>query len=131
VDWPASKKETPFGLLPVLTHFKPDGTTFTLPEASALTRYLARLFDLVGETLEEDSIVDACYQCAMDNVLSCMMQEIWLKSDPKSKENIDAAFEKLVPFFDGLEQYLVKNGSNGYIVGEKVHSYFDIYHLAL
>ncbi|KAK3827797.1 MAG: Glyoxalase/Bleomycin resistance protein/Dihydroxybiphenyl dioxygenase [Benniella sp.] len=119
VDWPASKKETPFGLLPVLTHFKPDGSTFTLPEASALTRYLARLFDLVGETLEEDSIVDACYQCAMDNVLNCLMQEIWLKSDPKSKENIDAAFEKLVPFFDGLEQYLVKNGSNGYIVGEK------------
>ncbi|KAG0302544.1 hypothetical protein BGZ99_002967, partial [Dissophora globulifera] len=44
---------------------------------------------------------------------------IWRSSDPKSKENIDKTFEKITPYFDGIERYLVKNGSNGYLLGEK------------
>ncbi|KAG0369959.1 Glyoxalase/Bleomycin resistance protein/Dihydroxybiphenyl dioxygenase [Gamsiella multidivaricata] len=119
VDWPAGKKDTPFGLLPVLTHFKPDGSAFTVPEVPALVRYLARLFGLVGGTLEEDALLDACFQCAVQNVLDVLVMDIWMKPDPKKKECIDAAFEKLAPYFDGFERYLVKNGSNGYLLGEK------------
>ncbi|KAF9114417.1 hypothetical protein BGX27_010888 [Mortierella sp. AM989] len=119
VDWPAGKKETPFGVLPVLTHVKPDGKVLTVPEVPALTRYLGRLFGLSGETLEEDAILDACLHSATDNILNVMVMGIWMKPDPKDKECINTAFEKITPFFDGLESYLVANGSNGYLLGEK------------
>ncbi|KAF9201943.1 hypothetical protein BGZ49_007854, partial [Haplosporangium sp. Z 27] len=113
VDWPAGKKETPFGLLPVLTHVKPNGEVFTVPEVPALTRYLGRLFGLVGETLEEDAILDACFQSGTDNILNVMVMDIWMKPNPTDSECINGAFEKMVSFFDGFERYLVANGSNG------------------
>ncbi|KAI1302800.1 hypothetical protein EDD11_005558 [Mortierella claussenii] len=119
VDWPAGKKETPFGVLPVLTHYKSDGTAFTLPELPAQVRYLARLFGLIGETLEEDAILDACFQSAVDNVLNIMLMEVWRKPDPKAEGIIDNAFEKLTAAFDGFEKYLSQNGSNGYLLKEK------------
>ncbi|KAF9126420.1 hypothetical protein BGX30_015263 [Mortierella sp. GBA39] len=119
VEWPAGKKDTPFGVLPVLTHIKPDGEKFVVSEVPALTRYLGRLFGLDGNNLEEDALLDACLHSACDNVLNVMMTEIWMKPDPKEKANIDKAFESMAPFFDGLEKYLVKNGSNGYLLGEK------------
>ncbi|KAK5808328.1 hypothetical protein F5H01DRAFT_351870 [Linnemannia elongata] len=120
VDWPAGKKDTPFGVLPVLTHIKPDGEKFVVSEVPALTRYLGRLFSLAGKNFEEDALLDACLHSACDNVLNVMMMEIWMKPDPKEKANIDKAFQNMAPFFDGLEKYLVKNGSNGYLLGEKV-----------
>ncbi|KAF9173420.1 hypothetical protein BGX21_006996 [Mortierella sp. AD011] len=119
VDWPAGKKETPFGLLPVLTHVKPSGEVFTVPEVPALTRYLGRLFGLTGKNFEEDAILDACFQSATDNILNVLLMEVWMKPDPKNKECINTAFEKLVPIFDGFERYLAANGSNGYLLGEK------------
>ncbi|KAF9090390.1 hypothetical protein BGX23_005997 [Mortierella sp. AD031] len=119
VEWPAGKKDTPFGLLPVLTHVKPDGEKFVISEVPALVRYLGRLFGLDGNNLEEDAVLDACLQSACDNVLNVMMTEIWMKPDPKEKANIDKAFTEMAPFFDGFERYLVKNGSNGYLLGEK------------
>ncbi|KAG0306904.1 hypothetical protein BGZ98_001498 [Dissophora globulifera] len=73
-NWPASKKDTPFGMLPVLTHH---------------------------------------------NVLTTMMAGIWKSSDPTSKENIDKTFTTITRYLDGVERFLVKNGSNGYLLGEK------------
>ncbi|KAF9911812.1 hypothetical protein EC991_002115 [Linnemannia zychae] len=119
VEWPAGKKDTPFGVLPVLTHIKPDGEKFVVSEVPALTRYLGRLFGLDGSNIEEDALIDSCLHSACDNVLNVMMTEIWMKPNPSEKANIDKAFEGMAPFFDGLERYLVKNGSNGYLLGEK------------
>ncbi|KAF9959168.1 hypothetical protein BGZ72_010203 [Mortierella alpina] len=119
VDWPKGKADTPFGRLPVLTHIKPDGSIFTIPEVPALTRYLARLAGLTGDTIEEDAVVDALFSCAEENVLEVLMTEVWMKPDPSAKECAEEAFKKFVPLFDGLERYLVKNGSNGYLIREK------------
>ncbi|KAF9982561.1 hypothetical protein BGZ75_005967 [Mortierella antarctica] len=119
VEWPKGKADTPFGRLPVLSHIKPDGSIFTVPEVSALTRYLARLAGLTGDTLEEDALVDAVFSCAEQNVLEVLMTEIWTKPDPTAKECAEEAFKKIVPLFDGLERYLEKNGSNGYLLHEK------------
>ncbi|KAF9901342.1 hypothetical protein BX616_002289, partial [Lobosporangium transversale] len=119
INWPAGKKDTPFGVLPVLTHIKANGKRLVVPEVPTITRYLARLFGLTGSTLEDEVIVDACFQSAVDNILSTMMSEIFMKPDPKAKETVDTALEKLAPFFDGFEGYLVQNGSNGYLLGEK------------
>ncbi|KAG0208212.1 hypothetical protein BGX28_000739 [Mortierella sp. GBA30] len=119
VEWPKGKSGTPFGLLPVLTHHKPDGTTFTVPEVPALTRYIARLAGLTGDSIEEEASLDAVFTCAQEDVLNVMFTEVWMKPDPSAKECVETAFEKLTPLFDGLERYLTKNGSNGYLVKEK------------
>lgn len=44
---------------------------------------------------------------------------IWLKPKP-TDEDTEKAFKDLTPYFDGIERFLVKNGSNGYLVGQKV-----------
>ncbi|CAO3566868.1 unnamed protein product [Mortierella alpina] len=117
--WPKGKADTPFGRLPVLSHIKPDGSIFTVPEVSAMTRYLARLAGLTGDTVEEDATIDAVFSCAEQNVLEVLMAEVWMKPDPTAKGCAEEAFKKFVPLFDGLERYLEKNGSNGYLIREK------------
>ncbi|KAG0287398.1 hypothetical protein BGZ98_004653 [Dissophora globulifera] len=119
VNWPASRKDTPFGMSPVLTHHKPDGLAFEVGEGIAFMRYLASLFGLKGSNIEEDAILDSCFSCANDSLFNAIMMGIWKSSDPKSKENIDKTFEKMTSYFDGMERYLVKNGSNGYLLGQK------------
>lgn len=121
MNWPAGKKKTPFGVLPILTHRKPNGDELEIPETGSFVRYLARLFGLDGDTLEEQATVDVFYQASADNMLNVCFQELWGKPDPTDKDTINACFEKLVPFFDGFEKYLVKNGSNGYVIKEKVN----------
>ncbi|KAF9316126.1 hypothetical protein BG003_002323 [Podila horticola] len=128
VNWPAGKKKTPFGVLPILTHRKPNGDELEIPETGSFVRYLARLFGLDGDTLEEQATVDVFYQASADNMLNVCFQELWGKPDPTDKDTINACFEKLVPFFDGFEKYLVKNGSNGYVIKEKTtYADFSIY----
>jgi len=119
VEWPKGKKDTPFGLLPVVTHYKPDGTTFTISQVASILRYTACLFELVGSNDEENTIIDFCNQCAMEDILNTMHMNIWLKPKP-TDEDTAKAFKDLTPFFDGIERFLVQNGSNGYLVGQKV-----------
>ncbi|KAG0306857.1 hypothetical protein BGZ99_001641 [Dissophora globulifera] len=119
VNWPATKKDTPFGMLTVLTHHKPDGSVFEVGEGVAYMRYLASLFGLKGSNIEEDAVLDSCFSCVNESLFNAIVLGIWRSSDPKSKENIDKAFEKMTSYFDGMERYLVKNGSNGYLLGEK------------
>ncbi|KAG0055531.1 hypothetical protein BGZ83_008276 [Gryganskiella cystojenkinii] len=137
VEWPKYKKDTPFGLLPVLTHYKPDGTTFVLPEVASIQRYTAKMLGLAGSNPEEEAIIDSVNQVALEDILNTFLMDVWMKKDP-SKEDIAKAFEKLLPYFDGLERTLVSNGSNGYLVGNKacyaefpwydwLHMFYDTY----
>jgi len=131
VNWPESKKNTPFGVLPILTHHKPNGDELEIPETGSFVRYLGRLFGLDGDTLEEQVTVDVFYQAAADNILNICFQELWNKPDPTDKDVINKCFAKLEPFFDGFEKYLVKNGSNGYVIKEKVHILIRVFFLSL
>ncbi|KAF9431244.1 hypothetical protein BGZ94_005607 [Podila epigama] len=119
VNWPGDKSKTPFGVLPVLVHSKPNGDKLEVPESHTLVRYLARLFGLMGDTAEEEAIVDAFYTSAAENIFDTLMTELWLKPNQKDEETIKTCFEKLVPFLDGLEKFLVRNGTNGYVLHEK------------
>ncbi|KAG0316862.1 hypothetical protein BGZ99_006633 [Dissophora globulifera] len=101
VNWPAGKKDTPFGMLPVLTHHKSDGSVFAVSESVAFMRYLAGLFGLKGSNLEEDAMLDSCFSCANDSVLTTMVAGIWKSSDPTSKENIDKTFTTITRYLDG------------------------------
>lgn len=119
MDWPKGKKDTPFGLLPLITHYKPDGSTFTLSQVTSILRYTARLFGLVGANDEENAIIDSCVQCATEDILNTFQKHVWMKKD-STKEDTAKAFEEMTSYFDGIERFLVKNGSNGYLVGSKV-----------
>ncbi|KAF9162081.1 hypothetical protein DFQ26_003879 [Actinomortierella ambigua] len=124
-DWPKGKKDTLFGYLPQLIHTKPDGTTFEMSETKALTRYLSRLFGLVGTNVEENATLDMLLSCIIDNIMEVMADEVWKKPNP----NDEAAFERFAEsakyFLNGLERFLVKNGSNGFFLHSKT-TYPDI-----
>ncbi|KAF9560689.1 hypothetical protein EC968_006087 [Mortierella alpina] len=61
LDWPAMKKDTPFGVLPVVYETTSEGTVLELAEAQAIERYLAHKFDLLGSNSWEAHLVDRYY----------------------------------------------------------------------
>ncbi|KAG0241814.1 hypothetical protein BGW41_005321 [Actinomortierella wolfii] len=129
VDWPQGMKDTFFGVVPQLTHFKPDGTTFKMSETHAITRYLARLFGLDGANIEENATLDMLLSSSSDNILDVMREEVFKKPNPYEEASFERFLEKGKYVLDGLERFLVKNGSNGYFLGTKTtlpdFSYFD------
>ncbi|KAF9949939.1 hypothetical protein BGZ70_001571, partial [Mortierella alpina] len=61
LDWPAMKKDTPFGVLPVVYETTTDGTILELAEAQAIERHLAHKFQLLGANSWEAHLVDRYY----------------------------------------------------------------------
>ncbi|KAF9971612.1 hypothetical protein BGZ73_005420 [Actinomortierella ambigua] len=118
-DWPRTKGDTMFGYLPQLLHTKPDGSKFELSESKAIAKYVAVLFGLWGTTIEEEATLDMLYDCIVDNVYEVMLAEIWKKPDSKELAAFERMMDKGQLIFQGLERFLVKNGSNGYFLGTK------------
>ncbi|KAG0338971.1 hypothetical protein BG004_006990 [Podila humilis] len=118
LNWPAGKDKTPFGVLPILYHTKPNGDVVEIPETDALTRYIARLFGLEGDNFDDQTTVDIAYS-GSHNFYDILRENLWTKPDMHDKETVKIVFEKLEKIFDGLEKILVKNHSNGYFVKEK------------
>ncbi|KAF9971613.1 hypothetical protein BGZ73_005421 [Actinomortierella ambigua] len=129
VDWPKGKNQTFFGYLPQLIHTKPDGTTFEMSETKALTRYIARLFELDGANVEENATLDMLLSCSCDNILDLMMEHVWMKPEPEKEESFERFLEHAKYVLDGFERFLVQNGSNGHFLHTKTtapdFAYFD------
>ncbi|XP_043273025.1 glutathione S-transferase-like isoform X2 [Venturia canescens] len=121
--WPAMKKLTPFGQLPLL---QIDGETYgqTLP----ICRYLAKQLNLIGKT-----DVDALRIDAIANALHDMRKQVALfyrEPDPLVSAKIKVeTVGKIVPFFlDKFEELAKKNG--GYLHGGEL-SYADIFFVGI
>lgn len=56
-DWPASKASMPLGQLPVLREQTAEGETL-IPQSGAITRHLARLFDMYGANEQQRTRAD-------------------------------------------------------------------------
>jgi len=93
-EWPAKKESTPFGQAPVLyIDDKP------LPQSGAITRHLAREFNLMGDNNLESAYVDMIVETIQDMFKNMPFME----KDPEVK----AAKEKEI--FDGtIIPYLTK-----------------------
>jgi len=70
--------DTPFGQVPVLyIDDKP------LPQSGAIVRYLAREFNLAGESCQQQAWADALYETVVENVSKLPFME----EDPVKKVN--------------------------------------------
>ncbi|KAG0269737.1 hypothetical protein DFQ27_002406 [Actinomortierella ambigua] len=119
VNWPKGKSETMFGYLPQLIHTKPDGSKFELAECKSMSKYLAVLFGLWGSTIEEEATLDMLFDSITDNMTDIMINEAWDKPDMHELTAFERVMDKAKPVLQGLERFLVKNGSNGYFLGHK------------
>ncbi|KAG0226460.1 hypothetical protein BGW42_003627 [Actinomortierella wolfii] len=119
VEWPKGKSETMFGYLPQLIHTKPDGSKFELSETKSIARYIAILFGLWGSTIEEEATLDMLMESISENIFQHLLEEIWTKPDASELASFERFMEKAKLVFDGIERFLVKNGSNGYFLNTK------------
>ncbi|XP_065201773.1 glutathione S-transferase isoform X2 [Planococcus citri] len=121
-DWPKIKKETPFGQVPVL-----EVNGKKVCQSTAISRYLAKQFGLVGkddwENLEIDSTVDTIH-----DVRAKIAAHHYEDNAETKAKKLEAAKE-LVPFYiERLDEQVKKNG--GYFVGGKL-TWADIFFVAL
>ncbi|KAI7823579.1 hypothetical protein BC939DRAFT_492979 [Gamsiella multidivaricata] len=115
LDWPAMKKDTPFGVLPVLYETTSDGTVLELSESQAIERHLARKFDLLGSNSWENHLVDR-YYTSMETLSVNFFKVLFA---PLEKRNYEAeAFyrDHLPRWIAAHEAHLAKNGTNGHYV---------------
>ncbi|KAG0238130.1 hypothetical protein BGW42_007121 [Actinomortierella wolfii] len=132
---PENRAKLPFGLLPVLHETTKDGQTRTLPETSAIERYLSRIFGFQGSDPWEEAQVNV-WLSLIDEAGKSWLNTVILEKDEKVRaENstkwIEGAFTKLVGH---LENQLQKNGNCGHLVGNKtthadvaVAAWFDLW----
>nr|AVT42189.1 glutathione S-transferase s4 [Lissorhoptrus oryzophilus] len=112
-QWPDIKKKTPFGKVPVL---EVDGKP--VPQSCAISRYLAKQFNLTGENeweaLQCDVLVDT-YNDFKQNLVNWYREK-----DPAKKEEIlKNTYEVEVPsYFSKFEKILSEN--HGFLVGSQV-----------
>lgn len=106
--------EMPFGELPVL---EVDGKL--LSQSVALTRYLARKFNLAGKDEWESAQCDALIDGWED--FFHLALPVMLESDAEKRKSLAEEFQKkhFEPFLERYEKFLVNNGGN-YFVGNQV-----------
>ncbi|ODM93067.1 putative glutathione S-transferase 7 [Orchesella cincta] len=108
-----NKNDFPYGKLPVLEDRE---NNLKLGQSFAIARYLARKYNLVGNT-----IVDAAKCDEYADVLKDMLSEVepmW-RADEKQKAEIKAAFlEKTVPRYFSVIETDLKNNGGKYLVGK-------------
>ncbi|KAG0213075.1 hypothetical protein BGX28_005096 [Mortierella sp. GBA30] len=119
LDWPAMKKDTPFGVLPVLYETTSDGTVLELSESQAIERYLAKKFDLLGSNSWEAHLVDR-YYTSLETLSINFFKVMFAPAESRQAEAETFYKDHLPRWIAAHEIHLAKNGSNGHYVGEKL-----------
>ncbi|KAG0254515.1 hypothetical protein DFQ27_006805 [Actinomortierella ambigua] len=119
-DWIAVKPTTPLGTLPVLTETTESGETIEVPEAAAINQYVASKFGLDGSTDIEKMRVNVVISVTYG--LSSFWQHKVLQTSPEeTPKYLEELKTTQVPqWIERTEKLLVKNGSNGHFVGDKI-----------
>ncbi|KAF9353299.1 hypothetical protein BGX26_008915 [Mortierella sp. AD094] len=127
-NWVQEKATAPFGVLPVLheTVTTKDGDgevqeVFEVPESEAIERYLARKFQLLGQTPWEEMKIDAFVSSIKSLIYLAFSRIPTVKDTAQKQEMVQDLINKSIPTWVQLhERYLVANGSNGHYIGDKL-----------
>jgi glutathione S-transferase len=114
--WAALKPGSPFGQLPIL---EVDGVT--LCQSNACTRYVARKYNMAGDSELEQAQVDMIVDCLED--VAKPLMAIFFEQDETKKAELKKKFaeEQLPGYLTYLEALLAANhGGNEYFVGKKI-----------
>nr|UEN71122.1 glutathione S transferase-S4 [Glyphodes pyloalis] len=112
-NWPKLKPNMPFGQVPVL---EVDGKK--VAQSTAICRYLAKQFGLVGKDDWENLLIDSTVDSIHD--LRAKLGAYHYESVAEAKEAKRAPlFDEIIPLYlERLDAQVKKNG--GYFVGEKL-----------
>ncbi|XP_046358194.1 glutathione S-transferase 1-like [Haliotis rufescens] len=114
--WPALKKDTPFGQLPVI---EIDGKVF--PESMSISRYLAAENGLAGKTPLDRLKAD--YISEQTRSMKEPIYKYFFNEDAEKKAELEKAFfEETAPTYFGYWDADVKGNpsGNGFLVGTEV-----------
>ncbi|KAF9580609.1 hypothetical protein BGW38_002673 [Lunasporangiospora selenospora] len=124
-EWPKVKPTTPCGTLPVLTEMVHPGgdaskeQVIAIPESGAMERYLARKFNLLGETPREEVLNDIFYAQAVVLNLKFAEKVIWTDEELRPKAMDKLINQSLVAWVEDCERHLAATGNTGHFVGNK------------
>ncbi|KAG0000073.1 hypothetical protein BGZ80_006430 [Entomortierella chlamydospora] len=127
-NWVEQKATTPFGVLPVLyeTVTTKEGDSevqevFEIPESEAIERYLARKFQLLGQTPWEEMKINAFVSSTKSLTFLAFSRIPTVKDTVQKQEMVQDMVNKSVPaWVQSHERYLVANGTNGHYIGDKL-----------
>jgi len=120
-DWPALKPTTPFGQLPLLTV-----GDVTLCQSNIIASYLARTFNLAGDSPLEQSktaMIVMCVEDAYDKLTPLISEKDADKKAAIKKQYTDEKAPEFLKYFDELLK--ANGGGDGYFVGKKL-TYADL-----
>jgi len=121
-EWGGMKSTTPFGGLPIWI----DDTVGELGESHTIVRYLGEKFHLFGDNAREKWTIDAFTGFAEDT-MRYIFKIFFEQDETKRNESITG----IQSYIDRAEAAAVRNGSNGYFVGNKISiadvEMFDIF----
>ncbi|CAG9761714.1 unnamed protein product [Ceutorhynchus assimilis] len=113
-DWQALKPNTPYGQLPIL---EVDGKV--VPQSTAIGRYLAKQFGLLGkndwEALEADVLIDT-----MADLKKHVTPIFYAQSEEKKLELKKELLEKHLPFYLEKFEKIAASNPAGFLVGSEV-----------
>jgi len=114
--WPELKPSTPFGQIPLL---EVDG--IVLCQSKTIARYLARKFNLAGETELDQARADMIVDCIQDAIEPTIIFRRLAEGAAKVEMKTKYVGEQLPVSLLALEKLLKENnGGDGYFVGEKL-----------
>lgn len=122
-DWPKIKPTTPFGQIPL---YEENGKKIN--ESIAISRYLGKKVNLIGENdwenLEIDAIVDTI------NDLRLKLKKYGYEKDEKIKEQVKGPlFNEILPYYmERMEK--IAEANNGYLAINKL-TWADFYFIGI
>ncbi|KAF9578799.1 hypothetical protein BGW38_005234 [Lunasporangiospora selenospora] len=124
-DWPAMKKDTRFGCVPVLFETTASGTVLEFSESQAIERYLARKFGLLGSNEWEEHLVNEYVNSVDTTAGNALTKILFAPVETRNKSAEEFYKSQLAPWIQIHEGHLKANGGNGHYVGDKF-SWADI-----
>ncbi|KAL1921624.1 uncharacterized protein VTP21DRAFT_11340 [Calcarisporiella thermophila] len=119
-DWASEKANTPFGQVPVLYVIRSNGMRYEIAESQAISRYLGREHGLVGNTNEENALVDMVMDSLFELLIGLLKYYVLENEEDEKDACKNAVLEdskKLLPFHEKL---IKKHGGNGHYLQSKL-----------
>ncbi|KAG0254757.1 hypothetical protein DFQ27_006629 [Actinomortierella ambigua] len=113
---------------PRLRHMLSDGSVFELQGVHVMTRYLAKLFDLEGNTARESAMLDMVFT-RTTSLVQQWIDMVYSKPNPRSIDHFERFLEDATPAIDALENILAKNVYDGFFCGDET-TYPDLAYYA-
>lgn len=114
-EWAVLKPKTPGGTLPIL---EIDGKT-VISQSISIARYIAREFALDGKTNLEKAVVDQITDTLLD-LFSGVLKFAFNKDEEEKAKLKNTFMEETAPKILGQLEALVKDGKNGFAVGQSL-----------